>query len=68
MAVIPFHTMQVVCCYCHNDLERKPCDAKMAGQVSHGVCKACDKKLRERLGLAPERKTLLDVLKGDPSC
>lgn len=62
--IINMYVLKVVCCYCGKDLGRRRCTPAMNGSVSHGICKPCNQKLRERLGLAPESKTLLDELNG----
>ena len=33
--------MRVVCAWCKADQGTKPCIEKMAGQISHGCCEAC---------------------------
>jgi hypothetical protein len=48
--------MRVVCCLCGRQYATKPCEPKMDGQVSHGVCPECEPALRKRMGLDEEGK------------
>lgn len=64
--VITLYMMRVICCYCGKDLGGKSCEPRMVNQVSHGTCKACDTKLRKRLGLSLETdETLLETLEAN---
>jgi hypothetical protein len=41
--------MLVRCAWCKNDIRWIPCDAKMVGKISDGICPSCAEKMNKQL-------------------
>lgn len=41
--------MQVYCAWCKKWMKSQKCDAKFAGEVSHGICFKCSKRMLDGL-------------------
>lgn len=53
-------SLRVICCYCREEIGRKPCAPLLAGQDSHGVCNECLPRLVNDFGIP--MRDFLDAL------